>query len=133
MLFTAIVVRVFVKLLDEDEPFIVLAAAGLTTQFAVQAMINIAVNVHLAPSKGMTLPFISYGGSSMLALVHGLRAVAGVHPAEPVSDAVSLCGQVEYALTAKLFVLAAGGTGGHMVPAHALARELSDGGIRSHW
>lgn len=70
-LFLAIVVRVFVKLLDEEDPFIVLAAAGLTTQFAVQALINMAVNVHLAPSKGMTLPFISYGGSSMLALSIG--------------------------------------------------------------
>ena len=70
-LFLAIVVRVFVKLLDEDDPFIVLAAAGLTTQFAIQAMINMAVNVNLAPSKGMTLPFISYGGSSMIALSIG--------------------------------------------------------------
>ena len=70
-LFLAIVVRVFVKLLDEEDPFIVLAAAGLTTQFAVQALINMAVNVNLAPSKGMTLPFISYGGSSMLALSIG--------------------------------------------------------------
>jgi cell division protein FtsW len=70
-LFLAIVVRVFVKLLDEEDPFIVLAAAGLTTQFAVQALINMAVNVNLAPSKGMTLPFISYGGSSMLALSMG--------------------------------------------------------------
>lgn len=71
LLFLAIVVRVFVKLLDEDDPFVVLAAAGLTTQFAVQAMINMAVNVNLAPSKGMTLPFISYGGSSMIALSIG--------------------------------------------------------------
>jgi len=71
ILFLAIVIRVFVKLLDEEDPFIVLAAAGLTTQFAVQAMINMAVNVNLAPSKGMTLPFISYGGSSMLALSIG--------------------------------------------------------------
>jgi cell division protein FtsW len=70
-LFLAIVVRVFVKLLDEEDPFIVLAAAGLTTQFAVQALINMAVNVNLAPSKGMTLPFISYGGSSFLALSMG--------------------------------------------------------------
>jgi cell division protein FtsW len=70
-LFLAIVVRVFVKLLDEEDPFIVLAAAGLTTQFAVQALINMAVNVNLAPSKGMTLPFVSYGGSSMLALSMG--------------------------------------------------------------
>ncbi len=71
VLFLAIVIRVFVKLLDEEDPFIVLAAAGLTTQFAVQAMINMAVNVNLAPSKGMTLPFISYGGSSMIALSIG--------------------------------------------------------------
>jgi cell division protein FtsW len=71
ILFLAIVIRVFVKLLDEEDPFIVLAAAGLTTQFAVQALINMAVNVNLAPSKGMTLPFISYGGSSMIALSAG--------------------------------------------------------------
>jgi cell division protein FtsW len=70
-LFLAIVVRVFVKLLDEEDPFIVLSAAGLTTQFAVQALINMAVNVNLAPSKGMTLPFISYGGSSLIALSMG--------------------------------------------------------------
>jgi len=50
----------------------VLAAAGLVTQFGLQALINIMVNVQLAPSKGMTLPFISYGGSSMLALSIGM-------------------------------------------------------------
>ena len=71
ILFLAIVVRVFVKLLDEDDPFVVLASAGLVIQLAVQAMINMAVNVGLAPSKGMTLPFISYGGSSMIALCLG--------------------------------------------------------------
>ena len=71
LLFVAIIVRVFVKLLDEDDPFIVLASAGLAVQLVVQAMINIAVNVGLAPSKGMTLPFISYGGSSMIALCFG--------------------------------------------------------------
>ncbi|MEP6784958.1 MAG: putative peptidoglycan glycosyltransferase FtsW [Sphingomonadales bacterium] len=71
VLFLAIAVRVFVKLLDEDEPFVVLASAGLVTQLTVQAFINMAVNVGLAPSKGMTLPFISYGGSSMIALCLG--------------------------------------------------------------
>jgi len=71
LLYVAIVVRVFVKLLDEEDQFQLLAAAGLTTQFGVQAMINMAVNTQLAPSKGMTLPFISYGGSSMLALSIG--------------------------------------------------------------
>jgi cell division protein FtsW len=72
IIYCAIVVRVLVKLLDEDEPFVILAAAGLACQFGLQAMINMAVNVQLAPSKGMTLPFISYGGSSMLALSIGM-------------------------------------------------------------
>lgn len=71
-IYCAIVVRVLVKLLDEDEPFALLAAAGLACQFGLQALINMAVNVQLAPSKGMTLPFISYGGSSMLALSIGM-------------------------------------------------------------
>ena len=44
---------------------------GLVIQIGVQAIINMAVNVHLLPSKGMTLPFISYGGSSMIALSLG--------------------------------------------------------------
>ncbi|HEV2568745.1 putative peptidoglycan glycosyltransferase FtsW [Sphingomonas sp.] len=72
LIFLAIVVRVFLKLLDEEDPFTMLAAAGLTTQIGVQALINMAVNLQLAPSKGMTLPLISYGGSSMIALAIGL-------------------------------------------------------------
>jgi len=70
-LFLAIVVRVFLRLLDEEDHFKLLAAAGLTTQLGFQALINIAVNTGIAPSKGMTLPFISYGGSSMIALCAG--------------------------------------------------------------
>lgn len=68
LLYLGIVARVLIKLLDEDNSFSILAAAGLVIQFGLQALINMAVNVQLAPSKGMTLPFISYGGSSMLAL-----------------------------------------------------------------
>jgi cell division protein FtsW len=71
-IFLAIVVRVFLKLLDEEDQFTMLAAAGLTTQIGIQALINMAVNLQLAPSKGMTLPLISYGGSSMIALAIGL-------------------------------------------------------------
>jgi cell division protein FtsW len=70
--FLAIVVRVFVKLLDEQDEFRLLAAAGLATQFGAQALVSMAVNTGLAPSKGMTLPFISYGGSSMIALSVGM-------------------------------------------------------------
>ncbi|OYY91076.1 MAG: cell division protein FtsW [Sphingomonas sp. 28-66-16] len=72
LLFLALVVRVFVKLLDEPDPFLLLAAAGLATQFGVQALVSMAVNTGIAPSKGMTLPFISYGGSSMIALSIGM-------------------------------------------------------------
>ncbi len=71
LVFLALAVRVFVKLLDEEDPFIILASAGLAIQIVVQAMINMAVNAGIAPSKGMTLPFVSYGGSSMIALCFG--------------------------------------------------------------
>ena len=71
-LYLGIVARVLIKLLDEDNSFAILASAGLVIQFGLQALINMLVNVQLAPSKGMTLPFISYGGSSMLALSIGM-------------------------------------------------------------
>jgi cell division protein FtsW len=71
-LYLGIVARVLIKLLDEESPFAILAAAGLAIEFGLQALINMMVNVQLAPSKGMTLPFISYGGSSMLALSIGM-------------------------------------------------------------
>lgn len=72
LMFLAIVVRVFVKLLDEQDNFKLLAAGGLAAQFGAQALVSMAVNTGLAPSKGMTLPFISYGGSSMIALSIGM-------------------------------------------------------------
>lgn len=68
VLFFAILVRVVIRMLDEQDQFILLAVTGLVAQFCGQAMINIAVNLGIFPSKGMTLPFISYGGSSTLAL-----------------------------------------------------------------
>lgn len=71
-LYLAIIIRVLLRLLDEDDQFTILAVAGLVTQFGGQAVINMAVNTQLFPSKGMTLPFISYGGSSLLALAIGM-------------------------------------------------------------
>jgi cell division protein FtsW len=68
ILYFAILVRIVIRLLDEKDQFVVLAVTGLAAQFCGQAMINIAVNLGVFPSKGMTLPFISYGGSSILAL-----------------------------------------------------------------
>lgn len=72
ILFLAITGRVFRKMIDEEDSFTILAATGLVTQLMAQALINMAVNVGIAPSKGMTLPFISYGGSSMVALCLGM-------------------------------------------------------------
>ena len=67
-LFTVIVVRGLSHLLEEEDAFVVLAAGGLIVLFGLQALINIGVNLAVIPAKGMTLPFISYGGSSALAL-----------------------------------------------------------------
>lgn len=66
--FAFITLRGFVRLLREEDLFVLLAGSGLVMLFALQAMINIGVNLRLLPTKGMTLPFISYGGSSLLAL-----------------------------------------------------------------
>jgi cell division protein FtsW len=68
ILFFAILVRIVIRLLDEKDQFVVFAVTGLAAEFCGQAMINMAVNLGIFPSKGMTLPFISYGGSSILAL-----------------------------------------------------------------
>ena len=68
LLYLALVVRVLIRLTQEDNLFIVLAATGIATQIAGQAFINILVNLQLFPSKGMTLPLVSYGGSSTIAI-----------------------------------------------------------------
>jgi cell division protein FtsW len=66
-LYATIVVRSLWRLMRERDPFIRLAGTGLACIFGVQAMINMGVAVRLLPAKGMTLPFVSYGGSSVLA------------------------------------------------------------------
>lgn len=67
-LFVTILLRSVYRLIRERDPFIRLAGAGLVSLFALQAFINLAVAVRLVPAKGMTLPFVSYGGSSLLAM-----------------------------------------------------------------
>lgn len=66
-LYAMIVVRSLFRLMRERDTFIRLAGAGLACTFGVQAMINMGVAVRLLPAKGMTLPFVSYGGSSLIA------------------------------------------------------------------
>ena len=71
-LFAFIVLRGFSRMSHEGNLFVLLAATGLLVQFGLQAAINMASSLHLIPTKGMTLPFLSYGGSSLLALGLGM-------------------------------------------------------------
>jgi len=71
-LFAFIVIRGFARLLQENDLFILLAASGLLAEFGLQALINMGSTLDIIPTKGMTLPFISYGGSSLLALAIGM-------------------------------------------------------------
>ncbi|MBO6038307.1 MAG: cell division protein FtsW [Acetobacter sp.] len=67
-LFLTIVIRTLVRMIRNDDPFTIIAATGLITGFGLQAFINMASSLHLIPTKGMTLPFISYGGSSAMSV-----------------------------------------------------------------
>jgi cell division protein FtsW len=71
-LFALVVTRVFARQMREGDDFLRLASMGLALLFGLQAIINMAVNTGLLPTKGMTLPFISIGGSSTLAVGVGL-------------------------------------------------------------
>jgi len=75
ILFAFIVLRGFSRVFKDSDFFVMVAVVGLLTQFALQAIINIASTTNLIPPKGMTLPFISYGGSSTLALALGMGMV----------------------------------------------------------
>ncbi|WP_207458297.1 putative peptidoglycan glycosyltransferase FtsW [Azospirillum sp. SYSU D00513] len=74
-IFAFIVLRGFARVFNDTNYFIMLATAGLLIQFGLQAAINMGSALHLMPTKGMTLPFISYGGSSLLALGFGMGMV----------------------------------------------------------
>jgi cell division protein FtsW len=74
-LFAFVVLRGFSRLLNERNLYVVLAGTGLLVQFGLQAVINMSSTLHLMPTKGMTLPFLSYGGSSLLALGLGMGMV----------------------------------------------------------
>ena len=64
--------------LKDSNLFIILSAAGLSASFGLQAIINMASTLHLMPTKGMTLPFISYGGSSLLATALGMGMLLAI-------------------------------------------------------
>ncbi|MEM7300142.1 MAG: putative lipid II flippase FtsW [Pseudomonadota bacterium] len=74
-IFAFIVVRGLLHALSERDEFVKLAVSGLVLLFGMQSIINMAVNLQLMPAKGMTLPFISYGGSSLIAMAFGMGLV----------------------------------------------------------
>ena len=82
-LFAFIVIRMLLRAMRNDDPFARFSAAGLTILFATQSAINMAVNLHLIPAKGMTLPFISYGGSSMISLGYAMGMLLALTREQP--------------------------------------------------
>lgn len=68
LMFATVVIRSFIRIMNERDFFILYASYGLVVQFGLQAVVNMGVALDLLPTKGMTLPFISYGGSSLIAL-----------------------------------------------------------------
>ena len=88
-LFVIITVRSFLRLIHERDPFIRFAGTGLAALFGMQALFNMGVAVRLLPAKGMTLPFVSYGGSSLVAAGIGfgfLLAFTRTRPQGDISD-----------------------------------------------
>ena len=85
-LFAFIVLRALLKSASNEDAFCRFATAGLALLFGLQASINMAVNLHLMPAKGMTLPFISYGGSSLISLGIGMGFLIAVTRKRPRSE-----------------------------------------------
>ena len=89
LLFTWIVLASLIRLLKERDAFNRLAGSGLVAMFGIQAIINVGVAVRLLPAKGMTLPFVSYGGSSIIAMgitAGMLLALTRVRPQKDIGD-----------------------------------------------
>jgi cell division protein FtsW len=89
-LFTFIVVRALTRAYATEDLFARFAASGLAILFGVQAAINMSVNLHLIPAKGMTLPFLSYGGSSMVSLAYGVGMMLALTRLRPRTEMNSI-------------------------------------------
>lgn len=92
-LFVFIVTRSLGRLMRERDAFCRLAGVGLAVLFGLQALINMGVAIRLFPAKGMTLPLISYGGSSMLAVGLGLGMLLALTRRRPQNEAIELLGR----------------------------------------
>jgi cell division protein FtsW len=87
--FGFIVLRGLMRARREDDLFVRFAVAGLTMLFGLQALINMGVNVHILPAKGMTLPFISSGGSSLVSLAYGMGLLIALTRERPRAEQVA--------------------------------------------
>jgi cell division protein FtsW len=85
-LFSFIVLRALSRAYRSEDAFSRFAATGLAVLFGTQSAINMAVNLHLIPAKGMTLPFISYGGSSLLSLAYGMGMLLALTRERPRAE-----------------------------------------------
>jgi cell division protein FtsW len=93
-LYLTVIVRSLLRLVRERDPFIRLAGTGLAVLLGMQAMINIGVAVRLLPAKGMTLPLISYGGSSLIAAGLGLGVLLAMTRKRPQHEIDDILGVV---------------------------------------
>jgi cell division protein FtsW len=89
-LFSFIVIRALSRAYATEDVFARFAASGLAILFGVQAAINMSVNLQLIPAKGMTLPFISYGGSSMVSLAYGVGMMLALTRQRPRTELESM-------------------------------------------
>src|SRR6059058_3018715 len=89
-LFAFIVIRVLSRAYATEDIFARFAASGLAILFGVQASINMSVNLQLIPAKGMTLPFISYGGSSIVSLAYGVGMMLALTRLRPRTEVESM-------------------------------------------
>jgi cell division protein FtsW len=94
-LFAFIVLRGLSKASQEPDGFIRHAVAGLIMLFGLQTLINMAVNVGLLPAKGMTLPFVSYGGSSLLAMALTMGFALGLTRRRPMTGQIKRNAETE--------------------------------------
>jgi cell division protein FtsW len=96
-LFCFIVVRALTRAMRSEDAFARFGAAGLAILFGAQSAINMAVNLSLIPAKGMTLPFISYGGSSMISIAYAMGMLLALTRERPRAEQIASADRLELA------------------------------------